>query len=53
MTAREEFNRMLNSCEHPRSIYNALTSLLEGIADQKPDNPRAALLEAMKEVQKQ
>ena len=24
MTAREEFNQMLNSCYHPRSTYNAL-----------------------------
>lgn len=48
MTAREEFNHMLNSYEHPRAIYNALMSLVNAIVEEKPSNPRAALLEAVK-----
>lgn len=26
MTAREEFNKMLNSCTHPRFVYNVLAA---------------------------
>lgn len=46
MTAREEFNLMLNSCQHPRAVYNVLFRL---VASTPPDNPRIALLEAVKE----
>lgn len=30
MTAREEFNQMLNACHSPRRIYNALFALAAG-----------------------
>lgn len=28
MTAREEFNQMLNSCPYPRETYNAMCALV-------------------------
>ena len=49
MTAREEFNRMLNEFEHPRAVYGALMGLASAVAEQKPDDPRKALLEALME----
>jgi len=49
MTAREEFNNMLNSCACPRTMYDTLMGLALSIAKQKPNNPREALLEALKE----
>lgn len=48
MTAREEFNRMLNASLDPRAAYDAL-SALAAISSQTPDDLRAALLEALEE----
>lgn len=48
MTAREEFNRMLNASLYPRAAYNTLSALAASISSQTPDNPRAALLEGLK-----
>jgi len=48
MTAREEFNCILNDCANPRAVYGALMGLTLGIAEQKPNNPREALLEDLK-----
>lgn len=50
MTAREEFNLMLNSCQHPRSVYNSLFGL---VTTTPPDNQRITLLEAIKEGEKE
>lgn len=38
MTAREEFNRMLNTCHDPIRVYNALTALASKPNVQKADN---------------
>lgn len=48
MTAREEFNCILNDCENPRAVYDALMGLALSLAKQKPNNPREALLEDLK-----
>lgn len=38
MTAREEFNRMLNESSHPRRIYNALSALVSDPDVKKTDD---------------
>ena len=48
MTAREEFNHMLNTCKYPRAVYVVLMSLANAIAEEKPRNSREALLEIPK-----
>lgn len=48
MTAREEFNLMLNSCTHPRTVYAAFLRFASTLAKEKPDNPRASLLTIVK-----
>lgn len=53
MTAREEFNFMLNACARPHAVYNALLGLASGLADKKPDEPRAALLAAVQAAEKE
>lgn len=37
MTNNEKFNRLINSCENPRMVYNALLALAEPSA-QKPND---------------
>lgn len=37
MTNNEKFNQMLNSCQHPRRVYNALTALAEAPQPEKPN----------------
>ena len=32
MTNNEKFNQLLNSCKHPRAVYNALSSWADFIA---------------------
>ena len=38
MTAREEFNRMLNASSHPRRMYNALNALVSDPNIEKTDD---------------
>lgn len=38
MTAREEFNAMLNACSNPRAIYNALLAFASTPNIKKTDN---------------
>lgn len=38
MTAREEFNRMLNASSHPRRMYNALSALVSDPDLKKTDD---------------
>ena len=38
MTAREEFNKMLNSCYNPRATYNALLAFATTPNIQKAEN---------------
>lgn len=38
MTAREEFNKMLNSCYSPRAVYNSLFALAANPNVKKTDN---------------
>lgn len=49
MTAREEFNRMLNASPNPRATYNALSAFVTGMNSQTTNSPREALLEAVEE----
>lgn len=35
MDNNERFNQMLNSCQHPRAVYKALSNLVEFIAYQE------------------
>lgn len=45
MTAREEFNGMLNSCANPRAMYDALEALAKAWKDSPMDQQqkRAAI----------
>lgn len=38
MTAREEFNQILNSCYNPRAMYNALFALASTPSIKKTDD---------------
>lgn len=35
MTNNERFNAMLNSCQHPRAVYNALYALAPAISEAR------------------
>ena len=48
MTANEQFNYMLNSCEHPRAVFDALRALIPVFQAVKQEDRREALLEAVK-----
>ncbi len=43
MTAREEFNRMLNACHDPIGVYNVLSAIASSIKAQNAGDPRAAV----------
>ena len=53
MTAREEFNRMLNASLNPRAAYNALMGLVSTMNSQTPNNPRQALQDALQQATKE
>lgn len=43
MTAREEFNRMLNACYDPIRVYNVLSALASNADVQNAEDPREAV----------
>lgn len=50
MTAREEFNRMLNACHDPIRVYNALSALASSTDVQNTENPREAIVNALRNI---
>ena len=48
MTNNERFNAMLNSCQHPRAVYNALYALVPDTSATRPTVPESEALAELK-----
>ena len=47
MSNNEKFCAMLNACNHPRQVYNALMALAPIIREAKEDTQREAVLASL------